>query len=72
MRIERFDLARLPTESRLAVLNSLHICDSLFFAEYKEAHSMRVLSYYFLKSRNLNWRFTFRKMDNGWRLIRIL
>ena len=31
---------------------------------------MRVLSYYLLKTRQLNWRFTFRKMDKGWRLIR--
>jgi len=72
MRIERFDLARLLPESRLAVLSSLQIGDSLFFAEHKEAQSMRVLSYYFLKSRNLTWRFTFKKIDNGWRLIRIL
>ena len=71
MLVERFDLARLQPDSRVAVLNTLQIGDSLFFAEHKEAQSMRVLSYYFLKTRNLGWRFTFRKIDNGWRLIRI-
>jgi len=71
MLVERFDLARLQPDSRVAVLNQLQIGDSLFFAEHKEAQSMRVLSYYFLKTRNLGWRFTFRKIDNGWRLIRV-
>jgi hypothetical protein len=55
----------------VAVLNTLQIGDSLFFAEHKEAHSMRALSYYFLRTRNLGWRFTFRKIDKGWRLIRV-
>ena len=53
MLVERFDLARLQPDSRVAVLNTLQIGDSLFFAEHKEAQSMRVLSYYFLKTRNL-------------------
>jgi len=30
-----------------------------------------VLSYYLIRSRKLDWKFTFRKMDRGWRLIRI-
>ena len=71
MLVERFDLTRLQPDSRVAVLNTVQIGDSLFFAEHKEAQSMRVLSYYFLKTRNLGWRFTFRKIDNGWRLIRV-
>jgi hypothetical protein len=71
MLVERFDLARLQPDSRVAVLNTLQIGDSLFFAEHKEAHSMRALSYYFLRTRNLRWRFTFRKIDKGWRLIRV-
>jgi hypothetical protein len=47
MLVERFDLSRLQPDSRVAVLNTLQIGDSLFFAEHKEAHSMRALSYYF-------------------------
>ena len=70
MLVERFDLSRLQPDSRVAVLNTLQIGDSLFFAEHKEAQSMRALSYYFLRTRNLEWGFTFRKIDKGWRLIR--
>ena len=49
MLVERFDLKRLEPDSRVGVLRTLQIGDSLFFAEHKEAHSMRVLSYYFLQ-----------------------
>jgi hypothetical protein len=29
------------------------------------------LSYYMVRSRNLQRKFTFRKMDRGWRIIRV-
>jgi hypothetical protein len=30
-----------------------------------------VTSYYLIKTRNLDWKFVSRKMDRGWRLIRV-
>jgi hypothetical protein len=69
MLVARFDLA-MP-DSRVAVLNTSQIGDSLFFAKHKEADSMRALSYYFLRTRNLGWRFTFMKINKGWSPIRI-
>jgi len=48
------------------------IGDSLYFDDLKKAQSIRSLSYYFVRSRALRWKFTFRKMDNGWRIIRIV
>lgn len=70
MIIERFNLSRLNLSNRIQALSTLEPGDSLFFDQLNEAHSMRVLSYYFLRTRNLAWRFTFRKIDKGWRLIR--
>ena len=70
MIVERFNLSRLNLNNRIEALSTLEPGDSLFFDQLNEAHSMRVLSYYFLRTRNLAWRFTFRKIDKGWRLIR--
>ena len=71
MIVERFDLSRLNLNTRIQALSNLEPGDSIFFNQLNEAQSMRVLSYYFLRTRNLGWRFTFKKIDNGWRLIRI-
>jgi len=71
MIVERFDLSRLNINTRIQALSTLEPGDSLFFNQLNEAQSMRVLSYYFLRTRNLGWRFTFKKIDKGWRLIRI-
>ena len=49
---------------------SMEIGDSIFSEDAKKAESLRVLSYYLRKSRNLDWKFVFRKMDRGWRIIR--
>jgi hypothetical protein len=37
----------------------------------KKAHSLRALSYYFVRTRKLPRKFVFRKMDHGWRIIRV-
>jgi len=70
MIVERINLSKLNLNSLIEVLSSLKLGDSLFFDRLNEAQSMRVLSYYFLKTRRLKWRFTFRKIDKCWRLIR--
>jgi hypothetical protein len=36
----------------------------------KKAQSLRSLTYYLVRSRNLERKFVFRKMDRGWRIIR--
>jgi len=71
MIVERFNLSRLNLNTRIQALSTLEPGDSLFFNQLNEAQSMRALSYYFLRTRNLGWRFTFKKIDKGWRLIRI-
>jgi hypothetical protein len=70
MIIERIDLTRLRSLEGITTLGSLEVGDSIYLSDFKKAQSMRSLSYYLVKSRGLSWRFTFRKMDQGWRIIR--
>lgn len=70
MRIERVDLKKIRHDKYIASLESMAVGDSIFFEEFNQAQSIRVLSYYLIRTRSLDWSFTFRKMDRGWRLIR--
>ena len=71
MLIEPIELARIKIRPEIEILQALKVGDSIFCDEARRAQSLRALSYYLLKSRNLPWKFTFRKMDRGWRIIRI-
>ena len=71
MIIERIDLERLTYQEGIEALSTLQVGDSVFLSDFKKAQSLRSLSYYLVKTRNLSWKFTFRKMDQGWRVIRI-
>ena len=71
MIIERLELNRLALTSNVLTLEKLDIGESIFCEDMKKAHSLRALSYYFVKSRNLPRKYVFRKMDHGWRIIRI-
>lgn len=72
MIVERIELTRQRNLDGISTLNSLEVGDSVFLSDFKKAQSMRALSYYLVKSRKLPWKFTFRKMDQGWRVIRIV
>ena len=71
MIVERIELDRLRSLEGITTLSSLEVGDSVYLSDFKKAQSMRTLSYYLVKSRQLPWKFTFRKMDQGWRVIRI-
>lgn len=60
-----------PTDT-LSRLATLEVGQSVFCDDWREAASLRSLSYYLIKTRRPGWKFTFRKMDGGWRLIRVL
>jgi hypothetical protein len=70
MIVEPIDLKRVKPQDNVTTLMSMEIGDSIFSEDAKKAESLRVLSYYLRKSRNLDWKFVFRKMDRGWRIIR--
>jgi hypothetical protein len=71
MNIEPIDLNRIKPHDNVSTLMSMEIGDSIFSTDAKKAESLRVLSYYLCKTRNLDWKFVFRKMDRGWRIIRV-
>jgi hypothetical protein len=71
MIIERLELNQLTLTSNVATLSQLDVGDSIFCEDMKKANSLRALSYYFVKTRNLPRKYVFRKMDHGWRIIRI-
>ena len=71
MIIERLELNQLALTSNIQTLETLDIGDSIFCDDLKKAHSLRALSYYLVRTRNLSRKFVFRKMDHGWRIIRV-
>ncbi len=71
MIVERIDLSNLRQEEHIATLSRLEVGESVYLTDMRQAQSLRSLSYYLLRSRGLDWKFTFRKMDRGWRLIRV-
>ena len=71
MIIESVELEKIRAKSWLDTLASLEVGQSIYLSDAKEAESVRVSSYYLVKSRNLPWKFVSRKMDRGWRLIRV-
>ena len=68
--IERIQQAHIESTHHILTLEKLEVGESIFCDELKKAHSLRVLSYYLVKTRNLSRKYTFRKMDKGWRIIR--
>jgi hypothetical protein len=71
MIIERVDLQTIKQGEYISLLHGLEIGESIYCTELKQAQSLRALSYYLVKTRNLARKYTFRKMDRGWRIIRI-
>ena len=68
---ERLELNSLALTSNIVTIEQMDIGDSIFCEDMKKAHSLRALSYYLIRTRNLPRKFVFRKMDHGWRIIRI-
>jgi len=71
MIFERIEIEQLAKRDYVTSLLTMEVGDSVFCEELKQAQSLRALSYYVRRSRKLDWQFSFRKMDRGWRLIRV-
>jgi hypothetical protein len=69
--IEKINLAQIRERNWLDVLSRLEVGESVYCSDHREAESVRVTSYYLVKTRRLPWKFISRKMDRGWRLIRV-
>ena len=71
MIIKRLELKQLGLTSNILTIEKLDVGESIFCEDMRKAHSLRALSYYFLRTRKLPRKFVFRKMDHGWRIIRV-
>ena len=71
MIIKRLELNQLALTSNILTIEKLDVGDSIFCEDMRKAHSLRALSHYFLRTRKLPRKFVFRKMDHGWRIIRV-
>ena len=54
MIIERLELNQLALTSNVLTLEKLDIGESIFCEDMKKAHSLRALSYYLVRTRNLS------------------
>ena len=71
MIIKRLELNQLALTSNILTIEKLDVGDSIFCEDMRKAHSLRALSYYLLRTRKLPRKCVFRKMDHGWRIIRV-
>jgi len=68
--IETSDQQSIPLRNRYP-LEKMRVGDCLFIEDYKTAQSARVAATQFAKRKNLDWRFSIRKMRDGWRIFRV-
>ena len=71
MLIDRQSLKFSEPSGYLQTLSTLEVGQSVFSDDWRRASSLRSLSYYLVRTQKPGWKFTFRKMDRGWRLIRV-
>ena len=72
MIIERVNLQEIKQQDHVSTLQALEVGESIYCDDARKAQSIRVLSYYLVRSRKLDRKFVFRKMDRGWRIIRVI
>jgi hypothetical protein len=54
------------------VFQGMDIGDSLFFDDFKLAENARIAAIQYVKRNRLNWKFGIRKMNDGWRIFRMV
>ena len=51
--------------------NRMRVGDSIFIDDFRVAQSARVSAINYSKRHDLAWKFSIRKMGNGWRIFRV-
>ncbi len=74
--IKMFVVEKTPPEALVSgrvtyPFQQMELGDSFFINNYRKAESARIAAFQFCKRHANEWKFTMRKMDGGWRLIRI-
>jgi len=49
----------------------MDVGDSFLLTEYKKAESARIAALLFARRKSLEWKFSVRKVSEGWRVFRI-
>jgi hypothetical protein len=49
----------------------MNVGDSILIDDFRIAQSARVSAINYIKRHNLCWKFSMRKMENGWRIFRV-
>jgi hypothetical protein len=51
--------------------NRMGVGDSILIDDFRLAQSARVSAINYIKRHDLGWKFSIRKMENGWRIFRV-
>jgi len=51
--------------------NQMDVGDSFLLTEYKKAESARIAALLFARRKSLEWKFSMRKVSEGWRVFRV-
>ncbi|MEY3515760.1 MAG: hypothetical protein ACK49B_03485 [Burkholderiales bacterium] len=49
----------------------MEVGDSFLLTEYKKAESARIAALLFARRKSLEWKFSLRKVSDGWRVVRV-
>ena len=69
--LEKTLTENLPLRRAIYPFNEMEVGDSFFINDYRKAESARIAAFQFCKRNAKAWKFTMRKMDDGWRVIRL-
>ena len=61
-----------PVKDRASYpFNQMDVGDSFLLTEYKKAESARIAALLFSRRKSLQWKFSLRKVSEGWRVFRV-
>jgi len=61
-----------PVKDRTSYpFNQMDVGDSFLLTEQKKAESARVAALLFARRKSLEWKFSVRKVTDGWRIFRV-
>lgn len=61
-----------PVKDRASYpFNQMDVGDSFLLTEYKKAESARIADLLFARRKSLEWKFSMRKVSEGWRVFRV-
>ena len=69
--IDKVGTAPPVKDSASYPFNQMDVGDSFLLTEYKKAESARIAALLFARRKSLEWKFSMRKVSEGWRIFRV-